>query len=198
MVFGSINPENCEIVEIDTTTGEEVAWDMGRCGGFAYSPDGKHLAKRAMAEMFVPEEDRTDGLQIDGEKVSYGGEGDSEIYIIAGPVWSSDSRNVAIIEKRKGTGELACTVVSVLGRVNRVPLKGLVFDAPSLRWGGSRIMIGDGADAILVDPNLKRVGSVTSDVADPIRIIAQQERALQQQVERLKQQLKASEVVAQP
>jgi len=185
-VDGSLNPCNCEQFDLDLATGEESNWVGGECGTFRPSPDGKHMAKR---EVVCPaEESHAFNRVVVDERpdpaspihatatVSYFGEGDPDgihdgILVLAGPVWSPDSRSVAVIEKRASTGEVALTILPLAGGVHRVPIptpSGKLDDA-SLNWFGSKVVVGRGVNAIAIDSATRRFDVITPEISDRLK-----------------------------
>lgn len=174
-VGGSINPRNCEQFDLDIRTGQESNWHAGKCSSFAESPDGKHTAHCDTVPQ-TDDEHRFDSILVDERNVKgsvfsvatvrYWGE-DPGIFILAGPVWSPDSKHIAVIEKRASNQEAALVILTpaaspgkgAQGEVRRIPIPSELAERPfesgsyqpSLRWLGSKLVAGHGARAVAVD-----------------------------------------------
>ena len=89
--------------------------------------------------------------------LSYAGAGGLAIHLEAGPVWSEDSERVAILERQIDSGRLAVTTISTGGQVVTVPVPGQTRDDPTLTWIETRVAVGSGSNAVVVEP-ARRVG----------------------------------------
>lgn len=141
VLYGSINPNNCDYSVLDATDGREAAGYIGACGTYAASPDNQHLAYLEGPGMGAAEEARRDLLEIDGKIVYPAGR--STIRFLTNPQWSADSTTVAILEREvdAGTGGRAVVAVSTKGAVTRIPLPGYLEEPLDLRWAGNRLIL---------------------------------------------------------
>src|SRR5262249_5372042 len=117
-VGGSMNPRNCELFDLDVETGRESNWQMGACGSFVWSPDGKHVAYRGLLAM-GPEDEQDDTIEIDDEKVVYAG-GGQRINVSGSIKWSADSKTVAFLERLIGQTALNLTALTINGNFAKV------------------------------------------------------------------------------
>jgi hypothetical protein len=177
-IGGSINPRNCEIADLDVRTGREVNWAAGECWTFLPSPDGKHVAYRGLLG-WGPDEDREDSIGIDREAARYSGRRGlsypglapnesaraGHIQIVAGPVWSADSREVAIVERDLGTNEAAVTVLSIQGAVERtpIPISPDVIGEDDLEWVGSQPVVTARGKTVTIDRALRSARPALSE-----------------------------------
>jgi len=182
-IEASHSPKNGEQFDLDVESGEESNWQFGYGGSFVASPDDKHVAYLGLVAM-GPDEERTDSVEIDHESVVYVGEGPPQtrpgIRVLAGPVWCSDSKRVAFLERTRGTGDAAVTVLSVTGSFQRMPVPGHILDTPEVVCTDGRVVAGAGPGAVLVDPETKRIGNVTPDVQDRLQQQASTDRRRQE------------------
>jgi len=195
-VAGSINPENCEMFDLDVETAQESNWQTGECGSFTASPDGKHIA---YLDAMETDDERRDSVGIDNDKVIYSDGG--RMAVLAGPAWSPDSSQVAILEKRADSGEFAVTTVSTGGHTDTIPIPKYLGDHPSLVFVDSRVVVRSATESVLVDPRNKSAGAVPDDMRSKLE---QTDRARQgaadseKDLERVIQRLGAREGVAWP
>ena len=159
-VSGSVNPIRCEMFDLDIETAQESNWQMGECGSFIQSPDGKHFAY--VEGTSGAEDERRDSVGIDDDKVAYSDGG--RMRVLAGPVWSKDSSGVAVLEKRAGSGELDVTTVSITGRSASTPVPQYLSENPSLVFVDTRVVVRSAKGTMLVDPRKKSAGVAPEDV----------------------------------
>ncbi len=175
-IGGSFTPWNCEAFDLDLGTGKESNGQIGKCGTFALSPDGKHYAACATIPQ-TDDEHRFDTVEIDGWRsrngplASYSGTShsrESGIFVLAGPAWSPDSRRAAVIEKRSTDQQLSVTILSLAGDVRRVRVASGLSEHPTISWFGSKIVAGEGIDAVAIDPVEERLETVPFEVSDEL------------------------------
>ncbi len=184
-IGGSINPSNCEMFDFDIQTAEESNWVFGKCGSFGRSPDGKHIAKLGAGNHFVPEDQRFDAVVLDQEDLPadlkapgrylYTG-GAYKVFVLAGPVWSPDSRNIVVLEKRAATGEAAAVILTLDGSATRIPVAPSFLDHPSIRWLGGKIIVGNANDSIQIEPTTRKVTGLAPEMSDQLSRVAQSEQ----------------------
>jgi hypothetical protein len=159
-VDGSVNPRNCEMFDLDVETGEESNGQFGECGSFAPSPDGKHIAYRGMVPQ-GPDEEREDTVEVDDGKVAYGGTG--KLRIRVGPIWSDDSRSVAVLEEAPGSS--AVTILWLEGRADKVPITAEALGSRYLRWAGEYIVVGSGSYRLAIDRRTRQTMPLSAEIA---------------------------------
>jgi hypothetical protein len=146
--------------------------------------------------------------------VSYAGDPGAPIHLEAGPLWSEDSHSVALLERQvpagvgRGevvpqpqNGQMAVTTISITGEVIRVPVPANTRDDPTLTWIGSRVAVGTGSNALVVDPASRTYLPVDVDSAGIIqRAEAARQKVLDDRhsVEEVLRKLGAREGVASP
>jgi hypothetical protein len=176
-LWGSINPSNCEMFDFDVKTGQESNWQEGECGTFVASPDGRHIAALGLVQQLVSEKERFDTVQIDNREGLYGG-GAADIFVLAGPVWSPDSQNIAVIEKRAHSGQAAVIILSLAGVATRIPVSSAILAHPALAWRKQGIIAGSGSRSIRIDPATRNVYPATPvDLAETRRLAVQRQQA---------------------
>ena len=170
---GSMNPRNCILEDLDPANGIITNWQAGECGSFVRSPDGNHTAELGPTAQ-TDDEHRFEVVDIDSRmfaslasKALYRG-GGQEVFIPGGPVWSPDSQSVVFLEKRAGTGEAAIIFLTLDGVAARVPVPAFVLDHPMISWVGSKVVVGEGANALEIDAVTKQTSAVTSNTSDEI------------------------------
>ena len=100
--------------------------------------------------------------------ISYRGATSRGMHIEAGPVWSEDSQRIAILEREMPDmdgpyenplqpryGQMSLTTISVRGERVTVPVPYSTRDNPALTWVGTRVAVGSGDGALIVDPATK-------------------------------------------
>lgn len=124
---GSVNPSTGEYAVIDVETGKEVARYLVDGRVWAASPDGMHAAYVGSQPRFTPDEKRRPQFCIDDEcglfKPSPYRGGDVHLEFTSKPLWSDDSKAVAIIAEEYET-KTERVIVRPLGG------KPVVFVAP--------------------------------------------------------------------
>ena len=177
-LVGSINPSNCEQFDFDVASEEESNIQYGYCAGIETSPDGKHTAEISPVNQFVPEEERFQILLLDNNDLYFGEKrtADQAMFILAGPVWASDSQTIAILERKAVTGEAAVTFVKLNGQFMRIPVPRSVLDSRVLKWVGTKVVAGTpGVDELQIDAETGHIGGVTAEVQDQLsRRVAKQ------------------------
>jgi hypothetical protein len=196
-VWGSINPSNCEMFDLDIATGRESHGHLWECGTFSLSPDGKHTAGLAPVQQFATDEERFEIVSLDN-KMRFYVHNSKPMFIPAGPAWSPDSQKVAVLEKDASTGEAAVTILLLDGTITRVPVPASILEHPAITWLGARVVAGEGADSVQVDSVTKRLGPVTFDVADEVTRTAterRQKKATQDQIDAVVKKLGGKEAI---
>ena len=170
---GSVNNLNGQTFELDVDTGKESHVFAGQDGSFVPSPDQAHMAYQSVLWM-APEEEWREQVIIDDENYP---RRDSDLVfpkargdmrVLVHPVWSSDSKRVAFLQRQVGTGQIALSFLSITNETSTVPL---ILDPEgkhSLQWIGKEVMVDEGPDAVLVDPDTKSVTSVPANMSPRI------------------------------
>lgn len=146
----SANPRNCGIFDLDVETMKISNRQLGACGTFTTSPDGRHVVHLGLLAI-TPDEDRADSVEIDSDSIVYAGEG-NRVKLIAGPIWSADSQQIAFIERNLPSGELSVVVLSMAVHVQKVPLPNQLWDGSSvIVWNGTAVAVSTGGQSLLFD-----------------------------------------------
>ncbi|HLK21886.1 MAG TPA: hypothetical protein VKT81_23220, partial [Bryobacteraceae bacterium] len=182
-ITGSINPRNCEMFDVDVDTAKESNWQVGYCGSFVASPDDNHIAHLGLVTQGADAE-RTDSLEIDNGSIVY--RGTRPILVLAGPVWSQDSSQIAVLEKQVDSGELAVTTVSTAGQIDRVPVPQNFGENASLTFIAHNVAIRSAARSLLADTRQKTVGALAGEVATILAQADQDRQKSDQAKERIK------------
>ncbi len=172
---GSVNPWNCEQFDQDPATGKTSNGVFGKCGSFVPSPDGKHMAKldtvaqsddeHAFDTVLVDEGPSSVHRSSSIATVSYWGDSHLQgIFVLAGPAWSPDSKEIAVIERRSSDQQFAVVIFTPAdkpgeeaepqGRVRSFWIPAATVEDPSwpsLQWIGSKVVAGQGDRSVSVD-----------------------------------------------
>lgn len=170
---GSINPSNCEQFDLDINSGRESNWQFGECDTFVQSPDRKHIAELGPINQGAVEEERYDTVLLDGKGALQGvplytGDSDEPIFVLAGPSWAPDSTRLAIVEKRAMSSEIAVTILTLDGKVTRVPLPASGADYSNVSWEGNKVIAGEGDSALEIEPESRSLNRLTSETANRV------------------------------
>lgn len=138
-IGGSINPKNCEIFDLSLESQKESNWQMGACGTFAYSPDGKHVAYSAL-EGYGPTEVGLMPIEIDGRTAYKPSPADGPIVTPA--VWSSDSSLLAFVEQGETVASVCVVSLDKPAQVVRSPFRGI--DSPPTWIAGRPVVKAEG------------------------------------------------------
>jgi hypothetical protein len=173
-VWGSVNPSNCEMFDLDIMTGGESNEQFWKCDTFFLSPDGKHTAALRPVAHFSSEP-RYDGVSLDNND-AFTAYNSKRMFLPAGPVWSPDSKQLAVLEQDGLTGEAAVTILLLDGTYTRIPIPVSILEHPAIAWVGTRVVAGEGSDSVQIDSVTKRLGPMTFDVADDITRVGTEQR----------------------
>jgi hypothetical protein len=198
---GSFGPRNCAVFDLDLDAGKTLReWDL-ECDTLVASPDGKHVAYLGPVSMGTWD-DRVHRVYIDDGAVSYAGARGTPIHIEAGPVWSEDSQQVAVLERQLRSGQAAITTVSIRGEVVTVPVPSDTKDDPSLTWIANRVAVGSGGGALVVDPTGNAYSLLldrdSSAILEGVAQAGRKTRDTEQSVLDVQIRLGAREAVARP
>jgi hypothetical protein len=133
--------------------------------------------------------------------VSYAGAPGLPLHVESGPVWSGDSRRVAILERQLGSGRMALTILSASGGVATVPVPDSARESSSLAWLDGRVAVGAGPAALVVDPSSGTCAGLDSESSRALEEVAaagQTDRDNRRVVEEVLRRLGAREGVARP
>jgi hypothetical protein len=199
-VWGSVNPSNCEMFDIDIATGRESNGQYWECGTFSLSPDGKHMAGLAPVQHFARFEERFQVVWLDNEDRFYIPNSEPRpVFIPAGPAWSPDSKKLAVLERDAASGEAAIRILLLVdGSTTRIPVPVSILEHPAIAWVGTRVVAGEGPDLVQVDSVTKRLGPVTFDTADELTRMAtgrRQKKATQDQIDAVVKKLGGKEAI---
>jgi hypothetical protein len=143
---GTINPSSGIYLVFDARTGKELLERVGN--RFVWSPNRARLANFGNVPHFTDVEDKSDSLELQG-KLVYPRAGDTNQHWFRSlPVWSPDSRAVAVVDHRRRQNGFILVVVTAAGRASEYPLEWKTeseeWPAPldfELRWDGPRIVV---------------------------------------------------------
>jgi hypothetical protein len=194
----SANPRNCETFDLDIETMKISNGQIGACGSFVTSPDGEHNVHLGLLAI-TSDEDRTDSVEIDNERIVYTGGGD-RVRVVAGPIWSEDSKDAAFVERRLPSGDLSVTVLSLAGHFDKVPLADRTWREDSvIAWVEGRVVVSAGGQPLLIDHAHKRTEKATVEALAKIDGLRQARRDAKQvhiRMQELAQHYAAREAVA--
>lgn len=174
VLYGSINPNNCEYVAVDVNTGQTTS-DYGMaCDTHVTSPDGAHLAYAGPPGIGVRDEDYRQCLDVDGRRV-YTRQPNGQLLTDA--VWSGDSSSLALIEENTPTKTSDVVVVTLKGEVTRVPVPPSFEPPMALQWIGDTLVLEAAGGRYSVLPETKSVMPVTIDVEDKLQAETEAKRA---------------------
>ncbi len=139
-IGGSINPKNCEIFDLSLESQKESNWQMGACGTFAYSPDGKHIAYSAL-EGYGPTEVGLAPIEIDGRTAYRPSLADGPI--ISPVVWSPDSLLLAFVEQGEAIASVCIVALDKSAQVVHSPFRGI--DGPPAWSAGRPVVRAEGS-----------------------------------------------------
>ena len=144
---GTINPSTSIYLVFDASTGREL--DEGIGGRFTWSPDRKHLANHGNVPHFSSWEEKSDSLEVDGKEVYPNDEeGKKRHWFLTDPVWSIDSRRVAVVDYERTSKRLFLVVRPLAAKATEYPLPWTISadeDAPaptfSVRWQATGVIV---------------------------------------------------------
>jgi hypothetical protein len=206
-VFGSYNQWNYVTYDVDCETGAISNQLVGQ-GDFIDSPDGKNTAYLSET-LGGPDEQRYETIEIEvhalGPRVRdpahYTGPDKGVFRVVAGPIWSEDSKRVALIEKMLTTDEAVLGFLSVDGRSDRVPLPSHFDSTATLTWLGDNLAVRDDTEMLVVNYRQKRLVRANAELVTKVEAQlqakkqkAESHRALNQ----LRQDCEAKEAIGRP
>ncbi len=140
VVAGSVNPTTTEYNIVDVGSGSTVKEFFDDGSGASFSPDGLHYAYVTGAPHFTPASERRPTLKVDGKSVSIATR--SPLEFVDVPVWSPDSRFVAVLVKYAANQGYSIAVAQP--SVTAAALAKLPFEdsAPaSVYWAGDHLYV---------------------------------------------------------
>lgn len=161
LIGGSVNQNNAEYTIVQLPNGKEIMSFL--CDAFSAksSPDGQHVACWGEITPSTPDADRFENLTVDGSQVfPLDGE---QIHIFSMPVWTEDSKSLAILVQRADHQPQAL-VWSLGGKITTYPiLSKLQLPYPptwveghitgvALFWENGRLYFENGSEILTVDP----------------------------------------------
>jgi len=187
---GSANPWNCEQVVLDTTTGKEVESQLGTCGTFVRSPDGKLTAYWAPEGMGFSKEERRENLNVNDAVVyPVAITPANTLQFLSNPAWSADSQRVALIDRDVNTGVTSLTVLD--GRPDHAtsehrgrhsvarpapvlmhaPLGSDLDERMEVQWVGNLVLVSKEGGAALFQADPAH-GTIQSATAEALQFLA--------------------------
>jgi hypothetical protein len=173
-VDGSTNPRSCQMFDLDPDTNEESNWQFGACGSFVISPDGQRTAELGAVAQ-TDEEHRYNTVDIDSQAVRglgatavYRGDG-HPVFVLAGPVWSPDSKAVAVLESRADTGAVAVVIVRPDRTISRIPLPKRTFVQHEIDWPGEVVVVSAIGDPVVIDPVAASIVPLTAEITKQVQ-----------------------------
>jgi len=143
---GTINPSTGIYLVFDAKSGRELRELAG--SNFVWSPDQSKIANFGNVPHFSAVENKSDSLEIEGKLVYPSVESAEQHWFRSEPVWSADSRRVALVDHRRKQNAVYLAVAAVTGNNSayklpwQVPLEDWPPDLDfSVRWEGKRVVV---------------------------------------------------------
>jgi hypothetical protein len=173
VLYGSVNPNNCEYVAVNVATGTTTA-DYGMaCGTQVASPDHAHVAYAGPPGIGVQPEDFRQCLDVDGRRV-YTRQDNGQLLTDA--VWSGDSASLAFLEEDMVTRIKHVVVANLKGKISRLPVPSY-FEAPmALRWVGNNLLLETPRDRCSVYPDTQAFQPVTIEIEEKLQALTEAKR----------------------